>query len=142
MSNSIVPGRRVVVTGMGAITPVGNTLDAYWANLIGGVCGIAPLERDDKEDYEIKVAAVVRDFDPLQYIDRKEARRMDRYCQFAVAASMQAIEDSDLDIASYGAKRWARSSAAVSADWKPLRPNIKNFIWAADQAAFRRFSSP
>ena len=105
MSNSIVPGRRVVVTGMGAITPVGNTLDAYWANLIGGVCGIAPLERDDKEDYEIKVAAVVRDFDPLQYIDRKEARRMDRYCQFAVAASMQAIEDSDLDIASYGAKR-------------------------------------
>ncbi|NLM15320.1 MAG: beta-ketoacyl-ACP synthase II [Clostridiaceae bacterium] len=100
-----MPGRRVVVTGMGAITPVGNTLDAYWANLIGGVCGIAPLERDDKEDYEIKVAAVVRDFDPLQYIDRKEARRMDRYCQFAVAASMQAIEDSDLDIASYGAKR-------------------------------------
>ncbi|MGI6325840.1 MAG: beta-ketoacyl-ACP synthase II [Saccharofermentanales bacterium] len=105
MSNSIVPGRRVVVTGMGAITPVGNTLDAYWANLIGGVCGIAPLERDDKEDYEIKVAAVVRDFDPLQYIDRKESRRMDRYCQFAVAASMQAIEDSGLDIASYGAKR-------------------------------------
>ena len=69
------------------------------------MCGIAPLERDDKEDYEIKVAAVVRDFDPLQYIDRKESRRMDRYCQFAVAASMQAIEDSGLDIASYGAKR-------------------------------------
>lgn len=105
MSNSIVPGRRVVITGMGAITPVGNTLDAYWANLIGGVCGIAPLERVDKEDYEIKVAAGVRDFDPLQYIDRKEARRMDRYCQFAVAASMQAIEDSGLDIASYGANR-------------------------------------
>lgn len=105
MSNSIVPGRRVVITGMGAITPVGNTLDAYWANLVGGVCGIAPLERVDKEDYEIKVAAGVRDFDPLQYIDRKEARRMDRYCQFAVAASMQAIEDSGLDIASYGANR-------------------------------------
>ena len=98
MSTSIVNGRRVVITGTGVISPVGNTPEVFWKNLTAGVSGIGMLDAIDASLYEVKVAAQVRDFDPLEYLDRKEARRMDRYCQFAVAASMQAIKDSGLDI--------------------------------------------
>ena len=105
MSSSIVPGRRVVITGIGVISPVGNNPDDFWKNLTAGFCGIGMLDAIDPEGYEVKVAAQVRGFDPLEYLDRKEARRMDRFCQFAVAASKQAVDMSGLDIAAYGAER-------------------------------------
>lgn len=105
MSTTIVPGRRVVVTGIGLITPVGSTPDIFWQNLIGGVSGIGMLDAIDAGEFEVKVAAQVRDFDPLNYLDRKEARRMDRYCQFAAAASLQAMADSGLRLEDYGAGR-------------------------------------
>lgn len=105
MTSTIVPGRRVVITGIGVISPVGNTPESFWQSLQDGVSGIGMLDALDPADYEIKVAAQVRGFDPLQHMDRKEARRMDRYCQFAVAAAKQAMENSGLDIAFYGADR-------------------------------------
>lgn len=85
---------RVVITGMGAITPIGTTVDTFFDNIKKGKHGISKIEGFSlKEDSEVKLAAEAKDFDPLQYFDKKELRRTDRYCQFAVAAATQAVED-------------------------------------------------
>lgn len=90
--------RRVVITGMGAITPIGNTVDEFWSNIKKGVVGIGPITQIDTTDYKAKLAAEVKDFDPKEHMDPKSARRMERFAQFAVAASKQALEDSELDL--------------------------------------------
>lgn len=89
--------RRVVVTGVGAVTPVGTTIDRTWESILAGRHGISPIECFDTSDSEIKVAAQVKDFDPLAYMDKKDARRSDRYNQFALAAAVQAIQDCGSD---------------------------------------------
>ena len=88
---------RVVVTGTGVISPVGHNTKDFWTSLIEGRHGIVKLEMDDENEYKVKTAAPVKDFDPTLYMDRKEARRMDRYCQFAVAAAQEAVVDSGVD---------------------------------------------
>ena len=90
--------RRVVVTGMGAITPIGNTIDEFWKNIKEEKIGIGPITYFDTTDYRCKLAAEVKDFDPTQYMDKKSARRMEQFCQFAVAAAGQAIRDAGLDM--------------------------------------------
>jgi 3-oxoacyl-[acyl-carrier-protein] synthase II len=105
MVSAIIPGRRVVITGMGVISPVGNKVDQFWGNLTSGYLGIGTLDRFDTSEIEVKIAGQVRDFDPLEYMDRKEARRMDRYCQYAIAAARQALDDSGFSIADCGAGR-------------------------------------
>jgi 3-oxoacyl-[acyl-carrier-protein] synthase II len=89
---------RVVVTGMGAITPLGQTPDAFWANLLAGKPGIGPMTLCDPTGYPCRIAGEVRDFDPAQYMESKEARRMARFSQLAVAAGLTAIESAGLDI--------------------------------------------
>lgn len=88
--------RRVVVTGMGAITPIGLDVPTMWQNMLDGVCGIGPLDRVDAENYKAKVAAEVRDFDPSPWFKKAEVGKTDLYCQYAVAAAEQAIEDSGI----------------------------------------------
>lgn len=90
--------RRVVVTGMGAITPIGNSVDDFWKNAKAGKIGIAPLTAFDSTEYKAKLAAEVKDFDPKDYMDPKTARRMERFAQFAIVSSKEAIEDSGLDM--------------------------------------------
>ncbi|UCH33519.1 MAG: beta-ketoacyl-ACP synthase II [Armatimonadota bacterium] len=90
--------RRVVITGLGAVTPVGIGVEPFWQSLVGGRSGIAPIEAFDVSGYPTRFAGEVRDFDALQFMERKVAKRMDRYCQFAVAASRIALEDSKLDV--------------------------------------------
>lgn len=90
--------RRVVVTGMGAITPVGNSVDEFWKSVCEEKTGFAPITYFDTTDYKCKLAAQVKDFDAAQYMDKKAARRMEQFCQFAVAASKEAIEDAALDM--------------------------------------------
>jgi 3-oxoacyl-[acyl-carrier-protein] synthase II len=90
--------RRVVVTGVGLITPLGATLDKSWAGLIAGKSGIGPITRFDASDLDTKIAGEVHDFDPLEYMERKEARRADRFAQFAVATAGQALKDAKLEI--------------------------------------------
>ncbi len=90
--------RRVVVTGMGAITPIGNTLEEYWQGLVSGRNGIAPITLFDPSRHDCRIAGEVKDFDPHAYMDRKEAKRMDRFAQFAVAGSKQAIADAQFVI--------------------------------------------
>lgn len=89
---------RVVVTGMGAITPIGNDVDTFWENLKEKKIGFGPITRFDTTEYKAKLAAEVKEFDPKQYMDPKAARRMERFSQFAVAAARQALTDSGLDM--------------------------------------------
>ncbi|MBO4991380.1 MAG: beta-ketoacyl-ACP synthase II [Firmicutes bacterium] len=88
--------KRVVVTGLGAVTPVGNDVETFWNNVTSGVCGIGPITRFDTTDYKVKIAAEVKEFDPLLYMDKSEARKEDLFSQYAVAATSQAMEDSGL----------------------------------------------
>lgn len=88
--------RRVVVTGMGAVTPVGNHLEEYWDSLVEGVCGVDFITRFDVSDKKVKVAAEVKNFDPLEYFEKSELRKNDLFVQYAVAAATQAMNDSKL----------------------------------------------
>jgi len=89
---------RVVVTGMGAITPIGNSVKEFFDSVKEGKCGIDLITTFDTEGYSVKTAAEVKDFDPKDYMDAKEARRMDRFSQFSIAAAKEAFEDSKLDL--------------------------------------------
>lgn len=87
---------RVVITGMGAVTPLGNNVGSFWEGLAAGKSGISILDAFDASNHKTKIAGSVRGFDPAAVIGKKEARRMDRYCQFAVAAARQALDDAAL----------------------------------------------
>ncbi|HAF17384.1 MAG: beta-ketoacyl-ACP synthase II [Thermacetogeniaceae bacterium] len=97
--------RRVVITGLGVISPLGNDRAAFWDNLIKGKSGIDHIEHFDVSDYPTKIAAQVRDFNPIDYMGRKNARRMDRFAQYACAAARQAVEDAELKINQENAER-------------------------------------
>jgi len=90
--------KRVVVTGLGALTPIGNDVQTSWQNAINGVSGVGPITRIDSEPYPAKVAAELKDFDVEQFMEKKEARKMDRFTQYAVAASFMAVKDANLEI--------------------------------------------
>jgi len=89
-------GVRVAVTGMGFVTPIGHDTETVWSNLIEGVSGVGPITRFDTEQHSAKIAAEVKSFDAANYMDRKTARNIGRFCQFALAASKMAVEQSGL----------------------------------------------
>jgi len=97
--------RRVVVTGIGAVTPLGNDAVTTWDNIIAGVSGIGPLTRINADEYPAKVAAEVKDFNPEDFMEKKDARKMDRFTQYAVAASLMAVKDANLQITDDNAPR-------------------------------------
>ncbi|MEK9957515.1 MAG: beta-ketoacyl-ACP synthase II [Flavobacteriaceae bacterium] len=90
--------RRVVVTGLGALTPIGNTLPAYWEGLLSGTSGAAPITYFDASKFKTQFACELKGFDPLAHFDRKEVRKYDRFTQYALVATQEAIEDSGLDL--------------------------------------------
>jgi 3-oxoacyl-[acyl-carrier-protein] synthase II len=89
---------RVVVTGMGIVTSLGSDLETFWSNLVAGKSGVSRIESFDVSEYPTQIAAEIKDFNPEDYIDRKEARRMDRFVQFAVAAGKMAVQDAGLEL--------------------------------------------
>ena len=88
--------RRVVVTGMGAITPVGNDIDTMWANMLAGVNGVEKITSFDTSDLKVHLAGTVKNFEPEKYIEKRELRKLDIYCQYAIAAAQQAVDDSGI----------------------------------------------
>ena len=90
--------KRVVVTGLGALTPIGNTIEEYWNGLINGVSGAAPVTYYDATKFKTRFACELKNFNVTDFIDRKEARKMDRFTQYALVASDEAILDSGLDL--------------------------------------------
>lgn len=97
--------RRCVITGLGAVTPLGNTVEEYWNGLKNGVCGIDYIKKFDTTDYKVKIAAEIKDFDPEQYMTKKDVKRNDLFAIYALAAGMQAFEDSKLDMEKEDADR-------------------------------------
>ena len=111
---------RVVVTGMGAITPIGNDVESFWQALKDKTLGIGPITYFDTADFKCKLAAGVKDFDAKAYMDPKTARRMEPFSQFAVAAAKQALDQSGIDMEKedpfrVGVRPW---SAARRSFWK------------------------
>ena len=104
MTNSDAGRKRVVVTGLGSLTPIGNTVEAYWQALMDGKSGIGPITLFDASSHACRIAGEVKDFDPCDYISKKDAKRMDRFSQFAIAASKQAIADAEFEITDLNAE--------------------------------------
>lgn len=98
--------KRVVITGMGAVTPIGNDVATFWENLKAGKHGIAPITKFDATETGISVAAEVKGFDPKDYMDRKEAKRMDPYSHYGIVASQEAVKDSGLNLAELDLSRF------------------------------------
>ena len=90
--------RRVVVTGLGALTPIGNNVSDYWDNLLKGVSGAGPITRFDATHFKTRVACEVKDFVPTDFLDRKEARKLDMYAIYAMVAVSEAMEDASFDL--------------------------------------------
>ncbi len=90
--------RRVVITGMGTVNPMGSNLDTFWNNVKAGKCGISKIDKFDTTEVDVHVAGIVRDFDPTEYCEKKDVRHMERFTQFAVAAAKQAIADCGSDM--------------------------------------------
>ena len=88
--------KRVVVTGLGALTPLGKTVNEYWQSLADGVSGCDNIKQFDVTKFKTRFACEVKNFEPTDYLDRKESRKMDRYCQFALVASDEAVKDAGI----------------------------------------------
>lgn len=97
--------RRVVITGLGALTPIGNSARETWENALKGVNGIGPITRIDTEEFKVKVAGELKNFNVEDYIERKESRRMDRFTQYAIIAADEAVKDSGIEITDENADR-------------------------------------
>ena len=91
--------KRVVVTGLGSLTPIGNTISAYWNGLLSGISGAAPITRFDASKFKTQFACEVKNFDPLAFVDKKEARKLDPFVHYAIATSDEAVADSGIDTA-------------------------------------------
>lgn len=91
--------KRVAITGLGAITPLGNSVETFWKNIIAGNSGASALTKFDTSKFKTKFACEVKDFNPEDYFEKKETRKYDLFTQYAVASSDQAIKDSGLDFA-------------------------------------------
>jgi 3-oxoacyl-[acyl-carrier-protein] synthase II len=98
---------RVVITGMGAVTPIGNDVNSYWNNIKEGTCGIDVIKSFDISEYKCKLGAEVKDFDVTVALDKREARKMDKYCQYAMVAADEAVKDSGLDLDAIDSERLA-----------------------------------
>lgn len=97
--------KRVVVTGLGMLSPVGNCVESSWNNILKGVSGVAPIDRLDASELPVKIAASVKDFQASEYLEPKESRKFDLFIQYGLAAAIQAIKDADLQINSQNAQR-------------------------------------
>jgi 3-oxoacyl-[acyl-carrier-protein] synthase II len=106
--------RRAVVTGLGAVTPIGNDHPTFWRNLVAGVSGAGPITSFDPTGYDVRIAAEVKDFDPTVAMDRKMARRMSRFIHLAMAAGKEAVEDSGLDFSDWSPERRDRVAVCVN----------------------------
>jgi 3-oxoacyl-[acyl-carrier-protein] synthase II len=106
--------RRAVVTGMGAVTPIGNDVETYWSNLLAGKPGGGPITTFDTTDHDVKIAAEVKDFDPLVTMDRKMVRRMSRFIHFGMAAATEAVANSGLDFESMSPDQRDRAAVVIN----------------------------
>lgn len=134
--------RRVVVTGLGALTPIGNTKDEYWEGLIGGKSGAAPITYFDTEKFKTKFACELKNFNPTDFLDRKEARKMDRFTQYAMVASDEAIADAKLDLDTVNKLRVGVIWGAGIGGLETFQDEVLNFAAGDGTPRFNPFFIP
>ncbi|HBZ67422.1 MAG TPA: beta-ketoacyl-[acyl-carrier-protein] synthase II [Bacteroidales bacterium] len=129
--------KRAVITGLGAVTPIGNNVNDFWENLVKGKSGAAPITKFDTTNFRPKFACEVKGFDPLQYMEKQEARKMDSYTQYAIAAADECIKDSGLDLKTCDLNKVGVIVATGIGGLQTLEEEIINF---ADGNRIPRFS--
>ncbi len=134
--------KRVVVTGMGAVTPIGNTLQAYWDGLVSGKSGAAPLTLFDATYYKTKFACEVKDFDPQDYMDRREVRRSDRFTHFAMASASEAMEDAGFDLEKINLDRAGVIWGSGIGGLKTLEHEVETYILKGGVPKYNPFMIP
>ena len=135
--------KRVVVTGLGAVTPVGNTAEEMWKNLLNGVSGAAPITHFDTTNFKTKFACEVKNLNVNDYLDRKEARKMDRYTQLALIAAKQAVEDSGMDLETEDKNRIGVVYGVGIGGIKTFEDEVKYYgVHEADGPKFNPFFIP
>ena len=134
--------KRVVVTGLGALTPIGNNVEEYWNSLIKGVSGCAPITLFDASKFKTQFACEVKGYDPLDHFDRKEGRKLDRYAQFAMVSSEQAIKDSGLDLESIDLDRSGVIWGSGIGGLKTFQDECENFFDGDGTPRFNPFFIP
>ncbi len=134
--------KRVVVTGLGALTPIGNTVDEYWKNLVNGVSGAAPITHFDATKFKTQFACEVKNFNPTDFIDRKEARKMDKFTQYAMVASDEAILDSGLDLDNVNKERVGVIWGAGIGGLETFQNEVLNFASGDGTPRFNPFFIP
>ncbi|MEQ9376766.1 MAG: beta-ketoacyl-ACP synthase II [Imperialibacter sp.] len=135
-------GRRVVVTGLGALTPIGNNLEEYWKGLSNGVSGAAPITRFDAEKFRTKFACEVKNYDPLNHFDRKDARKMDPFTQYALIVSEEAIKHSGLDLEKVDKDRVGVIWGAGIGGLKTFQDEVTDFARGDGTPRFNPFFIP
>jgi len=134
------PARRAVITGLGAVTPIGNDYPTFWANAKAGVSGGGPITHFDASDLDVRIAAEVKDFDPTTGMDRKMARRMSRFIHFAMAAGKEAVADAGLDFSDWSPEQRDRVGVIVNTGGGGLEEVIDGHVTTMTRGP--RFVSP
>ncbi len=134
--------KRVVVTGLGALTPIGNTVPEYWDNLINGVSGAAPITKYDTTNFKTKFACEVKNFNPEDFMDKKEARKLDPFVQFALAATDEAVKDADLDFEKFDTNRIGVIWGSGIGGLKTFFDEVVNFAKGDGTPRFNPFFIP
>ncbi|MBQ4115677.1 beta-ketoacyl-[bacterium] len=120
--------RRVVITGLGAVTPCGIGVDEFWKNMLDGVSGISLTEAMDTERHTVKISGEIKNFEPEKYLDAKEAKRMDRFTQFAMVAADEAIRDAGLTAEDYDPYKVGVIVSAAAGGFKTFEKSHKDII--------------
>jgi 3-oxoacyl-[acyl-carrier-protein] synthase II (EC 2.3.1.41) len=130
--------KRVVVTGLGAITPLGKTLTETWEGLVNGKSGAGPITHFDASKFKTQFACEVKNFDPNQYFDRKEARKLDRYAQFALIAADEAIADSGMEMEKLDLNKVGVIFSSGIGGISTFQEEVENYdgTWSAFQSFF------
>ena len=134
--------KRVVVTGLGALTPIGNNVEEYWNALVAGKSGSAPITYFDAEKFKTKFACELKNFDVLKFFDRKEARKLDRFAQYAIVASDEAIKDSGIDMDSIDKQRVGVIWGAGIGGLETFQDEVTNFATGDGTPRFNPFFIP
>ena len=134
--------RRVVITGLGALTPLGNTLPAYWEGLLSGTSGAAPITHFDSSKFKTQFACEIKDFDPLNFMDRKEARKYDRFAQYALVSTDEAITDAGLDFEKEDRDRIGVIWGAGIGGLETFQNEVLNFAKGEGSPRFNPFFIP
>lgn len=134
--------KRVVVTGLGALTPLGNNLDSYWSNLIKGVSGAGPITRFDPELFKTRFACEVKGYDPLDHFDRKEVRKMDLFTQYAMIAATEAVEHSGIDLEKINRRRGGVIWGSGIGGLKTFQDEVESYASGNGTPRFNPFFIP